>query len=200
MSYWTSPMTKLEAVNVCLASISEGPVLTLDNAGVDAGIASNTVDEVTRSFCNKGWHWNRETWTLTPNGNGELLLPNNVSRVRAVVSREITDVVQRGLRLYDRVNNTYTFTKSLDVEIYTVLPFDDLPLAAKEYITAAAAMKFQQRVNGADTLDKDLKQIAADAWAEVLRAEIAVGKYNMLSDSWSTARVLDRSQFSRRAF
>ena len=49
MAYFNTPMTKLEAVNICLSSMGEPVINSLDNASVDAQIASDLIDEVGRT-------------------------------------------------------------------------------------------------------------------------------------------------------
>ena len=96
-----TPMTKLEAVNVCLSSIGEPPVNDIDTAGIDAQLASDIVDEISRTVQLKGWHWNRETHTLSPNNLGELVLPTNTAKVDSTGVENAFDVVRRGGRLFD---------------------------------------------------------------------------------------------------
>jgi hypothetical protein len=200
MSDWTSPMTKLEAVNICLAGVSQPPVESLDGAPVDAELAEAAVNEQLRSVLGKGWHWNREKYTLSPDTDGFIYLPNNCARVAAIGDKSQYDVIQRGQRLFDRIKMTYVFTKALDVEMYVFLEFEDLPHHPRDYIAARAAMVFQQRTLGSDTMDKDLKALAQDAWNEMIRTEVRVAKPNMLRDNWSSQSIVQRGFFSRGAY
>lgn len=200
MSDWTTPMSKLEAVNICLAGVSQPPVESLDDAPVDAELAEAAVNEQLRSVLGKGWHWNRENYTLSPDTNGFIQLPANCARVRAIADRSEYDVIQRGQRLYDRVNSTYVFTSTLDVEMYVFLEFEELPHHPRDYIAARAAMIFQQRTLGSDTVNKDLTKIAQDTWNEMIRTEVKIAKPNMLRDNWSSASIVNRGWFSRGAY
>jgi hypothetical protein len=158
MSFTISPMTKLDAVNICLSSMGEPVVNSLDGAAVDAQMASDLVDETSRSVQSMGWYWNYEIHTLSPNVNGEIVLPQNTMRVDTIESDRATKVVQRGLKLFNTVDSTYQFSDPLKVEMYVQLPFDDLPTAAKQFITIRAARLLQQRLLGSDTLDKYNKE------------------------------------------
>lgn len=196
-----TPMTKLEAVNVCLSSIGEPPVNNVDNSGIDAQIASDVVDEVSRTVQLKGWHWNRETGVkLSPDGNGEIVLPLNTAKIDSSGGSKQFDVVQRGTRLYDRKNKVYTFENPVELDLHVFLPFEELPSAARDYIAARAAAVFQQRILSSDTLDKNLILRSQEAMAEMVREEMQIGDHNMLRDNWSTYAIVQRGNFRRGGF
>jgi len=195
-----TPMTKLDAVNICLSSMGEPVINTLDGASVDAQIASDIVDEVSRSVQAEGWHWNRERHVLSPNANKEILLPANTARIDTIEDDRYTDVIQRGGRLFNRTDNSYSFEKPLKLRIYVLLPFEDLPLAAKNYVTYKAARLFQQRVLGSETISKFNKEEEGRAWLTLLQAEADTGDYNMLTDSWQTYSILSRGHFARGGY
>lgn len=202
MAFYDTPITKLDAVNICLNSIGESSIASLDGCPPDAQIAADLVDEVARSLQNKGWHWNRQSIVLTPDADGYLNLPNNTSRVRTMGPSLQYDLVQRGMKLWDKANNTFVFDPAtqITVELYILLPFDDLVQQAKEFVAYRAAMVFQQRIHASDTEDKFLKENAMEAWRQLKRAETSVGRPNMLRDNWSTASALTRGQFNRGAY
>lgn len=200
MAYFDTPMTKLDAVNVCLSAMGEASINELESAGIDAQIASDIVDETSRGVQGMGWHWNRETHTISPDVNGYIVLPSNTLRVDTVNMDKSTDVVQRGLKLFDRTTNLYTFSDPLEVDIIVTLPFEDLPFAAKNFITFRASRLFQQRVLGSETLHKFNQQDEQRAWVMLLQDEAEVTDANMLDDSWSTTSILSRGSFARGAY
>ena len=63
------------------------------------------------------------------------------------------DVVQRGLSLFDRSNNTTVFTSDLKVNQTRLLDWDSLPEPARRYITLRASRIFQGRVVGSRELE-----------------------------------------------
>lgn len=200
MSFPITPLTKLDAVNICLSSMGEPTVNTLDGAAVDAQMASDLVDETSRSVQGIGWHWNREKHTLSPNANSEIILPANTLRVDTIDDSKSTDVVQRGGKLFDVENSTYTFDDELKVEIYVQLAFEDLPFAAKQFITMRAARLLQQRLLGSETLYKFAAQDEQRAWTVLMQEETETADGNMLYDSWSTQKIVTRGYFSRGGF
>lgn len=200
MSTYNTPMTKLEAVNICLSAMGETPVSTLDGVALDAQIAADLIDETSRSTQAMGFHWNHEVHTISPDVNGYLIVPSNTLRIDTVDGSKTVDVVQRGSRLYDRVNNTYTFTEDATVELYVCLPFEDLPFAAKNFIGFRAARLFEQRMLGSETLQKFNENDEKRAWVLLIQDEADTADANMLYDSWSTASILSRGTFARGAY
>lgn len=200
MTSFPTALTELEAVNVMLSSIGEPPINSIDGAGVDAQMANDLLNEVSRTCQQKGWHWNRENHTLSPDVDGFINLPSNTARVDSVNADKAFDVIQRGLRLFDRANTTYVFTVPVELELVVYLPFDELPDAAKEYVTARAAMLFQQRMLASDTLNSDLQKRAQEAWNDIFRSEIKTQDPNVLRDNWSTLAIVQRGWFRRGAF
>lgn len=201
MAYYAQPLTKLEGINICLSSMGEPAINALDDAGIDAQMASDLIDEQSRTVQLIGWHWNREKHSFKPDmQTGAINLPNNVAKVDSVDGSSNIDVVQRGLRLFDRGNNTYSFTDSITLELVVILPFDELPMAARAYIAYNSAMVLQQRILGAESINKDLHEMAAKAWVEVIRDQDEVADANMLKDSWSTVSIIQRGWFRRGAY
>lgn len=200
MTYTLTPLTKLDAVNICLSAMGEPQVNSLDGVAVDAQMAASLIDETSMTVQAIGWHWNREIHTLSPNTNGEIVLPANTARVDTVNGSLPVDVVQRGPRLFDVANNTYQFTSPLEVEIFVVLDFEELPLLAKQYITIRAARILQQRLLGSDTLYKFVQADEQTAWIALQTDNAAITDANMLTDSWSVGRILSRGFFARGAY
>jgi hypothetical protein len=147
-----------------------------------------------------GWHWNRETHDLSPDVNGYLVLPANTLRVDTINDDKPIDVIQRGLRLFDRTANSYVFDQTLTLEIIVALDYEDLPFAAKNFITYRAARMFEQRALGSETLQKFNEKDEQRAWVVLLQDEAETQDSNMLDDSWSTASILNRGWFSRGAY
>lgn len=196
MSFYDTPMTKLEAVNICLSALGQPGVTSLENSVLDAQIASAVVDEVSRDLQTRGWSWNIERRTLVPASDGYIYLPPNTARVDSTLDSGF-NCVQRGSRLFNVTDRTFTFTKSVTVDFFVFLPFEDLSSAAKYYIAVSAARITQQRLLGSETIQKFTVADEQRAWTELMQEEADVGDYNMLWDSNSTKQILQRRFFSR---
>lgn len=195
MTTVVTPTTELEAVNTILMVIGESPISSLQEgaAVVDAVLAQSTLSEVSRQVQTKGWHFNIDKGiTLIPTTTGEIILPSNCLRVDTSEDSWDIDVAQRGNRLYNRKTHTYTFTQPLKVDMVVLLPFDQLPQAARHYITVKAARVFQARTVGSDALFQFSTVDERDAMLDLKRAEGNTGDYNILTGSSSVFRVLNR--------
>ena len=149
--------TKLDAVNTILLSIGEAPVNTLGSGLQEAEIAEVVLNNVNREVQSLGWIFNTDLRkTLSPNTDGFIDLPSDCVKVDTVsVLRDYTtDIVERNRRLYDRVTNSFVFTKDIIVDMVVLLSFDGLPEVARRYITLKAGRKFQENIIGSPTLSK----------------------------------------------
>lgn len=188
--------SELDAVNIMLGTIGESPISSLDaSTGVaDAVIARQVLSEVAVQVQEEGWHFNvEENFVLTPSTDtGNVYLPANCLEADTTGDDRLMDVAMRGRRLYDRTNHTFVFTKSIKANLVLMLEFDDLPQAARHYITVRAARVFQQRVVGSDTLGTFTERDEVRARAALKRFEAKTADYNILTSNYSVMRVLDR--------
>jgi hypothetical protein len=196
MAIVLTPTTELEAVNTILSVIGEAPISSLQAgaAVADAVTAQQTLSEVNRSVQSKGWHFNTDKKiSLSPEAfTGEVRVPSNCLRVDTVEDDKEVDVVLRGFRLYDRVNHTYSFTRSLMVDMVVLLPFEEIPETARHFITIKAARVFQARAVGAETLFSFSQLDERDALVAFKKAEGITGDYNILTGNPTVFRVLNR--------
>jgi len=190
--------TKLEAVNVMLSTIGEAAVNSLSSGLLDAETAETILDNVTRSVQSTGWSFNEEIgYTLSPDSDGILNLPANCLRVDLAKSESKYrnsnfDYVQRGTKLYDKINHTYAINETVKVDMTIILDFEELPEAARRFISIRSARIFQERVVGSDTLSRFTDDDENQAWLDLLHSESDVNDYNIFDDS-GTYRVLNRS-------
>jgi len=192
MPFLITPTSELEAVNECLENIGQAPVSTIaGDLGVDTQIALNFVRKVNRELQSLGWYWNTEkNFPLTPNGDGNILLPSNTLSVDTTAEDADVDAIQRGQLLYDRDNHSYKFTGPLKVELTIGLTFEELPETARRYIALRAARIFEDRIDGA-TSQSD-SQDEANAMANLLADQMRVEDLNVLTSNFSTFNILNR--------
>lgn len=189
-----SATTKLDAINTMLSTIGEAPINTLEDIGsVDAVMAEQILDSTSREVQGRGWHWNTEhEYKIQPDVNGSLWLPPTVLRADDSKGRLGKDVVVRGQRLYDRRRHSYEFTDPMTIDLMVLLEFEELPQPAKHFIMIRSARIFQERVVGSGTLSgfTEMDEVWAKFQLEEMEGDIA--EYNILTDSYAVARVLDR--------
>lgn len=187
--------TELDAVNVMLGTIGESPINSLDaSSGVaDASIARQILKEVAVQVQEEGWHFNTETnFTLTPTNTGEIFVSPNMIEVDTMDDDREVDVAIRGNRLYDRTNQTYSFSKTLKCRVVLLLEFDELPQAARHYVMIRAARVFQQRVLGSETLNGFTENDESRARLSLKRYDAQTADYNILTGNYGVMRIIDR--------
>jgi Tail tubular protein len=189
--------TELDAVNTMLGTIGESPINSLDaaNAVADAVTARSILSEVSVQVQEEGWHFNTDyEFVLTPTSDTkEIFVPGNTIEVDvSEYDRSGVDVAIRGKRLYDRKNKTFQFQQPIKADLTILLEFDELPQAARHYISIRAARVFQQRVVGSDTLGIYTKEDEARALRSMRRYESRTADYNILTGSYTVARIIDR--------
>lgn len=172
--------TELEAVNVMLGTIGEQPVNSLAISTIsEVSIANNILFDISREVQTRGYSWNKETeYPLSVSG-GEIPLPSNCLDVN--ITNQEDWLVQRGTRLYNRTDHTYTFASDVDVKatIIFFLPFTELPQAARNYITLRASRKFQVKILGSESIEKFTEIDENQAWLTLSAKEVDQGGYSL---------------------
>ncbi len=148
----TNATQELPAVNEILASVGQAPVTTLDQTNPDVAIAYDTLINVSREVQAEGWTFNTEEfYELTPDGNGEIVIANNILQIDLHDEKDNQyETVRRNGKLYDKVNHTYDWSTWDKVACDIVWLFDwvDLPRPIQDYITARAAAIVSSRIVG----------------------------------------------------
>jgi hypothetical protein len=185
--------TELNAVNILLATIGESPINTLvgEDLHVDAAMAKNTLDAVRKELQCTPWYFNtEEKFPLVPNEEGYIILPPTVHTVDVMSARakyRDIDVVVRGNKLYDRKNHTYKFDRMIEADVVLILPFNELPQTAKNYLVIRAARKFQTQAVGSEALYNYTARDEAMARAEFMANEVRQADRNMLEPTSNSA-------------
>lgn len=185
--------TKLQAVNISLNNVGQNSVTNLDTAvPVDATIASNIIDEVSREVQTVGFVWNTETRYITPDSSGYINLPANTLKADVAGESYGLDVVPRGLKMYDRANTTFVFTAPIKVELTLGLEFNEISEAARRYITVRAARLFQERMFGSIEISKFNADDEMIARTNLAHEETENGDYNFVYQNYSSSSIVGR--------
>ena len=187
--------TELEAVNIMLAAIGEAPVNSLTGqVPVDVRIAQSTLIEVNKRIQSEGWSFNTEIdVTLVRNQTTKQIeLSTDILRIDANIHQHPTiDPIQRGLKLYDRLNNKYEFEEDLICTVVYFRPFTELTEPARSYINIKAARVFVDRLVSDDSLRTYTEQDEIRARAILMETDLANGDHNILRGDPSLTSVFD---------
>jgi len=189
----TNPLTELDAVNIILHNDGEAPVATLDEAGFgDAAAAQAVLEEISRTVQDGGWAFNVDfKRTFTPSVDDEIVLPADTLWIKPTLSSQAMSLVERGRKLYDLDNNSYTFTRPVYLDVCQMLDFTDLPSAARYYITIRAARTYQARGTGSGSQNAFTEMDELRAQASLKKADLRARPRGFFRNP-NNARVLVR--------
>lgn len=188
-----TPTTELQAVNQMLRGIGEQSFNTLANATtVEANIAKKLLGTVNREVQTHGWDFNtEEDYTLSIDVSNNFILPANTLKMKPGSTSIGRNIATRGngsqLMVYDKTNNTFTFTgvSELKVDLVLLIEFESIPQAARNYIAMRATRQFQDNMQG-DENDYTIKktdELMAKAMMDDDEAEAA--DHNILTGTWN---------------
>ena len=190
--------TELEAVNIMLSAVGSSPTSSL-SGGAEVAMALNVLRETRRAVLSQGWAFNYETEVrFAPSGN-QITLGENVLRIDASPGKNTSlDLVQRGTKLYDRKNHTYTITEEVTADVIYALDWTELPEVARRYILIRSTRVFADRVIGYGPQHSYNMQDEYQALTDLKDAEGDTADHNMLTGNFSVSRVVNRPSVSTR--
>ena len=186
--------TELEAINIMLAAIGEAPVNSLTGTvTADVRTAQSTLNEVNKEVQSEGWSFNTEIdVTLTRDASKQVALSTDILRIDPNIHQHPTiDAIQRGLKLYDRLNNKFEFNEDLICTVVYFRTFNEIPEPAKRYINIKAARIFVDRLVSDDGLRTYTQQDEVRARAILMETDLANGDHNLLRGDPSLTNVFE---------
>ena len=153
------------------------------------------LNEVSRDVQSLGWNFNSErNYKVAADSDGNVVLPTEIVRADSVSKYRLAknEYVQRGKKMYDKVQHTFNIGKALTLNVVVLLAFDQLPEVARRYITVKASRLFQERVVGSDTLSTMNRADEDQAFLALKEMEGDNGDYNIFDD-YGTYSVMDRN-------
>jgi len=181
-------LTEIDAVNEILSSLGHRKVNSIEgNTSQYTRNAASQLNTANRTIQLVGWSFNTvPEYTLSVNAEtGEIPVPGTLVEFNVPHQRQYQ---LRGDRLYDRQKQTYVFRTALTGKAKFILDWNDLPEAAKEYITKQAARMAYEKYVGSDETRATLYQEEQAAKFELINYDAAGNDYTML-DSYSQPRL-----------
>lgn len=179
--------------------MGEAPVNSLQGQFGLAKQAQDALNDASRRVQSEGWSFNTDfEAALARNASNEIQVNNSVTRV--VVDPQLYpdyDITQRQGKLYDRKNQTYTFTQDLKGDITMMLDWDDLPEHAHQYIMIRAGRELQEAIIGSADLTKINLTQEMEARSQFLEEETTKSQHNMLRGNPNHAGVFPTYRPSR---
>lgn len=178
------PASELSAVNEMLAAVGEDPVENLEELPPSGNTALVALRTQSRDFQEEGYWFNYERdYLLIPGPDKRIVIPE------AVLSIDGTDedVIERRPYLYSRERKSLEFSAPVSCVVILHMPWDQLPSAARRYVTAMATERFVDGFPGAQAVSEARHR-------NLLRARVAFEKAVIRNEGFN---ILDNSTISQ---
>jgi hypothetical protein len=191
----TVAQTKLDAVNLMLASIGQSPVNTLSGTlPKDVNKAVVALDSALREVLTQGWSFNSDyDYEMSVDGTGRIAVPAAALQIDPTSGEDYVprydSAAPAGMYLYNRDNRSFSsFTGDMYVNIVWAFEFEQVPQHARQYVATKAARKFQQGIMASAVLHQFTRDDESEAYAAFRRVEKRQKKYNLNKYSVATHR------------
>lgn len=138
--------SELDVINDMLGTMGETPLNSLEEDHPYVASGLRILTQMSKREQMKGWWYNREVITLSPDVSKFLYLPNDVLSVDPEYA--LNNYAQRGRRLYDLSKSRFEFDGDVKVKVIRELKFTDLPPAASAVIGLRAVLNFCRTYDG----------------------------------------------------
>ena len=152
-----------------LQAVGESPVNTLTSPGVDVQIAINTLEEVNKEVQNMGWFFNSGKRTYYPAADNTITIPSDILRF---FGNKNTQYTTKSGKLFDFEDNTNEFSTSITLTVVEIQEWDDLPEAARRFITIRASRMYADRVLGDGATASFTRQDEQVAWQGLRKEQL----------------------------
>ena len=196
--------TELQAVNIMMSAIGEAPVNSLiateeNLLPTDVVLAKSILEEVSKETQMIGWNFNREVgFEISPTVENEIVIPSNAASVDVEpVNSRGTQYIQRGDKLYNKTDHTFTITTTIKCTIIYMLEWEDLPQTARHYMAIKAGRRLQDRTVGSELHHRFAAQDEMQALVALKESETEGGDYTIF-DNYDVFRVINRGNVINR--
>lgn len=150
--------TLLDAVNDIISSVGESPLENLDNSHPLEQSALAVLNRISKRVQAKGYWFNTANDVDLPL-DGSSKVPVDPAFLSVETKDRASGIVVRGGFLYNLTDATDVFTDPVRCNIRVLVPFEDLPETAAQYIQAEAVLQFFKNYDGDGT---KIQALAAD--------------------------------------
>ena len=188
-----TPSNELDAVNEILSSVGSSPVNSLeDDFNVDVLNAKRILSAVSTEVQSRGYRFNtlNNIYLMPDSDTGLVPFAHDYIRVFSLGYK----LVNRSGYFFDLETDTNEFPEGLTVtELVKKLPFEELPVVFRKYITVKAARTFQVKYLTSADIDASLQYEEATAYADIVDYDLMSGEYNIYSGDSFISQQIQRS-------
>jgi hypothetical protein len=171
---------ELDAMNQILSVTGDAAVSSTSSTYEQAIIAKRILNEVSKEEQARGWWFNElDQFEKAPDGNGYINLPSDT--LRCELPNDYGRYVQRGFKIFNKVENTDVFTESVILNLVTELTFINLPQSFRQYIVALAKLRYNAEYFGSPVAEAAIQKDITRYRLEVEREDIDNRDLNMVA-------------------
>ena len=187
--------TKLDAVNLMLASIGQSPVNTLSGSlPKDVTKAVVALDNALREVLTQGWSFNSDIgYSMSVDGTNRIAVPASSLQIDPSYGQDYVprydSAAPAGMFLYDRQRNSFNeFSDVVLVDIVWAFEFEQVPQHCRQYVATKAARKFQSGIMASAVLHQFTRDDESEAYATFRRVEKRQKRFNLNKHSIAVHR------------
>lgn len=148
-------LTELEAMNQILSVTGDAPVSSINSTYDQAVIARRILLEISKEKQAQGYWFNElDEQLILQDSNGEVNLPSETIRVD--VPRDKGYLVQRGLKVFNKVLNTYKIDEDVYLNIVIELDWALLPQSFRQAVVSYASIRYNTEYFGSTEVSSTL--------------------------------------------
>ena len=177
-------ISELDAINQLLSVTGDAPVSSIGSTYDQAVIARRILREVSTEKQAKGYWFNEmDNYTIVKDSDGFINLPADT--LRCDIGGDKGRLVQRGLRIYDKVENSYVIGENIIVDLVVDLKWTLLPQSFRQFIIAHASLRYSSQYFGSDTVQDAILQDIQMHSLTLIAEDIDNRDINMLENTRS---------------
>jgi DNA-binding protein Fis len=157
---------RLDLINSMLATTGTAKLSAEDTAHPNYTTADDILRDVLEEFSSRPLWFNTARRTLAANSDGKVVVPSNALSCDPV--DPALDYAIRGQYLFDLGNYTDIINASVDVEIVAELPLEDMPPIARQFVRAAARLRYYVDQDGSGNKVQVYAQVLANKEQELV--------------------------------
>lgn len=158
-------MKLLDAVNLILPKLGEHSVTSLNTRHPTLAVILPEVENELRILLMRGWWFNEFDYKAYPDSEGNIALGSDVLEF----TPKYTDTaVARGLKLYNPITLSYTFTEYVQGRVRQYVEFDSIPESAAQAVLHSALVSIYSTDIGLTNEVQMWQAKAAQAYSDLL--------------------------------
>lgn len=170
------PLQLLEAINLILPKLGEHRVTRVDIKHPTIAIIVPEIENTLKALLLKGWWFNEFKYTGIPDSEGYITLGSDAITFTPLVSEPFATL--RNGKLYNPENLDYTWDAPVTGIVKQLIPFDEIPESAQQFVLYSACVDAFATDIGASQELSIWSGHATTAYSDLLAEHIRQRKYS----------------------